>query len=46
MKTTVPVLYDRGLFDIYDNEDEVPEELLLIERRRPNSKKVNDDVIQ
>ena len=45
MKTTVHILYDKGLFDNYDNADEVTKVYLLIERRRHDLSEVND-VIQ
>ena len=45
-KTTIRKLYGKGLFDNYDNADEVLKENLLIEvneRRRPDLEEVNDD---
>ena len=50
MKTTIQILYDKGLFDNSNKADEVLKEYLLIEeneRRRPDLGKINDDnVIQ
>ena len=37
VKTTIDMLYDKGLFDNYDNaEEEVIKDCPLIERRRPD----------
>ena len=46
MKSTTQILYNKGKFDNYDNEDEAQKDYLFIERRRPNSEELNDDVIQ
>ena len=45
MKTTIQILYDKGLFDNYANADKVLEVFLFVFRRRPNLEEVND-VIQ
>ena len=34
VKTTIQILYDKGLFDNYDNADKVLEDLLFTSRRR------------
>ena len=36
VKTTIQILYDKGLFDNYNNADEALKDYQLIERRRPN----------
>ena len=36
VKTTIQILYDKGLFDNYANADKVLEELLFTTRRRPD----------
>ena len=47
IKTTVQILYDKGLFDHYTNADKVLEDFLFITRRRGDLDKVNDnDVFQ
>ena len=46
VKTTIQIFYDRGLFDNYDNADEVTNDYLLIddnERRRPDLEELKDD---
>ena len=35
VKTTIQILYDKGLFDHYTNSDKVLEEFLFTTRRRP-----------
>ena len=35
-KMTIQILYDKGLFDNYNNADEVLSKFLFIERRRPD----------
>ena len=42
MKTTTKILYDKGLFGNYDNMDEITDDFLLSEKRRPDLEKVND----
>ena len=45
VKTTIQLLYDKGLFDNYANADKVLEDFLLVTRRRVDiSEQVNDDV--
>ena len=44
IKTTVQLLFDKGLFDNYNNADEVFKDFLFIERRRPDLEEVNDVV--
>ena len=45
VKTTVQILYDKGLFDIFQNADKVLEGFLFTTRRRPDlSEQVNDGV--
>ena len=44
VKTTIQILYDKGLFDNFQNADKVLEDFLFTTRRRPDLEKVNDDV--
>ena len=45
VKTTIQILYDKGLFDNYDNADKVLEDFLFTTRRRGDlSEQVNDDI--
>ena len=44
VKTTIQILYDKGLFDTFQNADKVLEDFLFITRRRPDLEKVNDDI--
>ena len=45
VKTTIQILYDKGLFDNYANADKVLEDFLFTTRRREDlSEPVNDDV--
>ena len=45
VKTTIQILYDKGLFDIYANGIEVSQVFLFTTRRRGGlSEQVNDDV--
>ena len=45
IKTTIQVLYDKGLFDKFQNVDKVFEDFLFTTRRRQDlSKQVNDDI--
>ena len=47
VKTTIQILYDKGLFDNYQNADKVLEDFLFTTRRRGDLEKVNEDnVIQ
>ena len=46
VKTTIQILYDKGLFDKYDNADKVLEDFLFVTRRRGDLEKVNDTNIQ
>ena len=47
VKTTIQILYDKGLFDNYANADKVLEDFLFTTRRRGDLEKVNEDnVIQ
>ena len=43
VKTTIQILYDKGLFDNFQNADKILEEFLFTTRRRPDLEKVNDD---
>ena len=43
VKTTIQILYDRGLFDNFQNAEEVLKDFLFTTRRRPDSEKVNDN---
>ena len=43
VKTTIQILYDKGLFDNYQNADKVLEDFLFVTRRRGDlSEQVND----
>ena len=45
VKTTIQILYDKGLFDNYANADKVLEDFLFTTRRRGDlSEQVNDDI--
>ena len=45
VKTTIQILYDKGLFDNFQNADKVLEDFLFTTRRRGDlSKEVNDNV--
>ena len=44
VKTTIQILYDKGLFDNFQNAEEVLKDFLFTTRRRPDLEKVNDDV--
>ena len=44
VKTTIQILYDKGLFDSYANTDKVLEDFLFTTRRRVDLEKVNDVV--
>ena len=47
VKTTIQILYDKGLFDNYANADKVLEDFLFTTRRRGDLEKVNaNDNIQ
>ena len=44
VKTTIQILYDKGLFDKYANADKILEDFLFMTRRRGDLEKVNDDI--
>ena len=44
VKSTMQLLYDKGLFDNFQNADEVLKDYLFTTRRRPDLEEVNDDV--
>ena len=44
VKTTIQILYDKGLFDTFQNADNVLEDFLFTTRRRPDFEKINDDI--
>ena len=47
VKTTIQILYDKGLFDNYANADKVLEDFLFVTRRRGDSSdQINDTDIQ
>ena len=46
VKTTIQILYDKGLFDNFQNADKVLEDFLFVTRRRGDLEKVNDTNIQ
>ena len=43
VKTTIQILYDRGLFNNFQNSEEVLKDFLFTTRRRPDLEKVNDN---
>ena len=43
VKMTIQVLYDKSLFDNYDNAEEVLR-IFFVERRRLDLEEVNDDI--
>ena len=43
VKTTIQILYDKGVFDTFQNADKVLEDFLFTTRRRPDLEKVNDN---
>ena len=43
VKTTIQILYDRGLFDNFQNAEEVLKDFLFTTRRRPDLEKVNEN---
>ena len=43
VKTTIQILYDRGLFDNFQNAEEVLKNFLFTTRRRPDLEKVNEN---
>ena len=46
VKTTIQILYDKGLFDNYANGNEVLEDFLFTTRRRGDLSEEVNDVIQ
>ena len=45
VKTTIQILYDKGLFDKFQNADKVLEDFLFTTRRREDlSKQINDNI--
>ena len=46
VKTTLQILYDRGLFDNFQNAEEVLKDFLFTARRRPDLEKVNENDAQ
>ena len=43
VKTTIQILYDKGLFGNFQNAEEVLKDFLFTTRRRPDLEKVNDN---
>ena len=43
VKTTIQILYDKGLFDNFQNADKVLEDFLFVTRRRGDLDKVNEN---
>ena len=41
VKTTIQILHDKGLFDNYNNAEEVLKDFLFVETRRPDLDKLN-----
>ena len=46
VKTTIQILYDRGLFDNFQNAEEVLKDFLFVTRRRGNLEKKNENNTQ
>ena len=46
VKTTIQILYDKGLFDNYQNADKVLEDFLFTTRRRGDLSEEVNDVVQ
>ena len=46
VKTTIQILYDKGLFDNYDKADKVLEDFLFTTRRRGDLEKINENEAQ
>ena len=46
VKTTIQILYDKGLFDNFQNADKVLEDFLFVTIRRGDLEKINDTNIQ
>ena len=46
VKTTIQILYDRGLFDNYANADKVLEDILFTRRRRGGLSEQVNDIVQ
>ena len=46
VKTTIQILYDKSLFDNFQNADKLLEDFLFVTRRRGDSEKINDTNIQ
>ena len=46
VNTTVQILYDKGLLDIYDNADELLKAFLFAKKWRPDLEEVHDVIIQ
>ena len=44
VKTTMQILHDKGLFDHFQKDGKILEDLLFRTRRRGNLEKVNDDI--
>ena len=44
VKTTTQLLYDKGLFDNFQNADKVLEDFLFTTKRRGDLEEVNDDI--
>ena len=44
VKTTIQILYHKGLFDTFQNADKILEDFFFTTRRRPDLEKINDDI--
>ena len=44
VKTTIQILYDKGLFDIYANADKISDNFLFTTRRRGDLEEINGGV--
>ena len=45
MKTTIQILYDKGLFDNFPNADNVLKDFMFVTRRKVVLEEVKDDII-
>ena len=46
VKTTIQILYDRGLFDNFQNAEEVLKDFLFVTKRRGDLEKINENNTQ
>ena len=46
VKMTLQILYDKSLFDNFQNAEEVLKDFIFSTRRRPDLEGVNDEIVQ